>query len=526
MLTPEFLDSCTDELRGFYDELDAVACADVAVSLAKEHGESTQAAHDEAVKTLAAALSAAVMVSVAITNKSASKELRKVFTAVEENSLPVDEDGSPVSASSMMDKILAYNYNKTNRTMSNLTRTTAFTSQQAYITASDRAYLRSVSGECTREKAIADAIKECASTGTTVSYASGQSISLDAAVRRNVMTSVNQTGAALALQSCDDMDCDYVETTAHGGARPTHEVWQGQVFCISGKDKRYKKFKESTGYGEIDGLCGANCRHSFYPFWPGFSKPAYTKAMLDDYKAAKYTYNDKMLTEADCRTIQSRYEREIRESKRTLASYESALNATDDEALKAELQQSFEKESTLLKRRQARLSDLLNQTGLTRRTARTDVVAVKDGAGNIVGFTRATAKKANAAARAAQRAVEKHAQAVYNKKQEISELIRSGQLSTKLNVGNQNKHIIGHVQGSRSYIYGTIEDAQRLINKYSGTGVPRLDKKLGWTNKESCKADHVIGVVVDQTTGEETETRSFFIHYGKRGTHIVPKKEG
>ena len=36
------------------------------------------------------------------------------------------------------------------------------------------------------------------------------------------------------------------------------------VFYLDKPVKGLKKFKSSTGYGKVDGLGGANCRHSFY----------------------------------------------------------------------------------------------------------------------------------------------------------------------------------------------------------------------------------------------------------------------
>ena len=78
---------------------------------------------------------------------------------------------------------------------------------------------------------------------------------------------------------------------------------------------------------------------------------------------------------------------------------------------------------------------------------------------------------------------------------------------------------------SRSFLYGTLDDAQQLVNQYSGTGEPKLDRKGNWVHKEHVTVDRVIGEVVDLDTGEATPTHRFAIHYGKRGTHIVPAKE-
>lgn len=81
-----------------------------------------------------------------------------------------------------------------------------------------------------------------------------------------------------------------------------------------------------------------------------------------------------------------------------------------------------------------------------------------------------------------------------------------------------------YIEG-RSYIFGTLEDAQELVDRYHGTGEVKLTASIEWTHKEFVVADEPIGVWIDNTTGKEYETRRFSIHYGKKGTHIVPAKE-
>lgn len=55
------------------------------------------------------------------------------------------------------------------------------------------------------------------------------------------------------------------------GSRPDHAIWQNKVFAYKGKSKKYPDFVESTGYGTVGGLKGANCTHDFYPYWEGIS---------------------------------------------------------------------------------------------------------------------------------------------------------------------------------------------------------------------------------------------------------------
>jgi hypothetical protein len=86
------------------------------------------------------------------------------------------------------------------------------------------------------------------------------------------LTGVNQTAAEVQLRRMDEMGTDLVETTAHHGARTTpgpgpdnHAWWQGRWFSRSRKSSKYPDFYEQTGYGTGPGLCGWNCRHSFFP---------------------------------------------------------------------------------------------------------------------------------------------------------------------------------------------------------------------------------------------------------------------
>ena len=255
--------------------------------------------------------------------------------------------------------------------------------------------LKVQTGAFSYDKVIADAIKEAAAQGTEVLYPSGHTDKLDVAVRRSVLTGVNQSAAQLNLEYAQEMDCDYVETTAHSGARPDHQTWQGKVFCISGKDPKYPSFYDSTGYGTGPGLCGWNCRHNFYAFIPGISTPAYTDQMLNEYKAKNYTYNGKAYTEYEVSQMQRFQERQIRNTKRKLAGYDAGVKAAgDDEVLKNTLQQRFESESVRLKEQEKTLKEFCRQTGRRVESVRTQVHAVLDDSGNIVGFNRSVAQKA------------------------------------------------------------------------------------------------------------------------------------
>lgn len=77
-----------------------------------------------------------------------------------------------------------------------------------------------------------------------------------------------------------DLDCDLVEVSEHMDARPEHAQWQGQIYSLSGKHPQYPDFKSSTDYGSGDGLCGWNCRHTFWPYFDGVDLAQYRDVEL------------------------------------------------------------------------------------------------------------------------------------------------------------------------------------------------------------------------------------------------------
>lgn len=243
---------------------------------------------------------------------------------------------------------------QTNRTFQNLTATTANTATQQFERALDRAWIQISSGGFDYKTAIQRAIKDLARSGIqSIVYPSGHTDSLDVAVRRAVLTGVNQTAAKLSEARAEEMGCDLVETTAHPGARPSHALWQGQIFSRSGKHPKYPDFVSSTGYGTGPGLCGWNCRHSFFPFFEGLSESAYPRSKLREYEEKTVTYNGKTLSYYDA-TQQQRYiERQIRRWKREYLMMDAAGLDTTQASVKLAQWRAAEK-------------DFCKQTGLDK----------------------------------------------------------------------------------------------------------------------------------------------------------------
>ena len=225
----------------------------------------------------------------------------------------------PINLSPAMTQVLLAGLEKTKAVMFNLTMTTAETGQDAFIEAADLAYQQVSSGAMSYTQAIKVAIKSVARQGLKMIEYSGSRDQVDVAVRRTVLTGVAQTTGVLQETRAEEMGSDLVQTSAHIGARPAHQLWQGRIFSRSGTDKSYPNFRTATGYGTGPGLCGWNCRHSFYPFFAGISENAYEQATIDEYADMMVDYNGQEISMYDATQVQRKYEREIRALKREAA---------------------------------------------------------------------------------------------------------------------------------------------------------------------------------------------------------------
>ncbi len=509
MLAPDYLDTLPDAVVALWQQVEDDILRDIARRIGKM-GEMTETAAWQAWRyEQVQACHQDVLSLLAKYSGKSQEAIRQILLDAGLETLARDDElyralgfaPSAIDTNESLINLLNAGYRQTLGTWQNLTATTAHTVTGEFERALDRAWLQVSSGAFDYKTAIKRAVDGLAAHMNGVTYPSGHQDTLEVAVRRAVLTGVNQTAAQLQLARADEMGCEFVEVTAHAGARLEHAVWQGKVYhrggAVTYQGVRYGDFEAATGYGTGPGLCGWNCRHNFYPFFPGLSAPNYSQEQLDAFNAKEVTYGGKQYTRYEISQMQRALERRVRRFKRQYLAEDAA--GVDATAAAAKLRAA---------RRD--LKDFVQATGRRNDSARTSVS----------GFGRSQASKATAVA--------KKQETLYNeKKREALAVIRSSDTPKTLNVGNQRKHILeeGRDIGNRSFLYGTLDDAQKLVNQYSGTGEPKLDGKGNWVHKEHVTVDRLIGEVVDPDTGEATPTHRFAIHYGKRGTHIVPAKE-
>lgn len=310
----------------------------------------------------------------------------------EAGELPID-----IRQDAATKQVLEAGYKKTLGTMQNLVSTTANNAQTAFIQTCDRIYMQVSSGAFSYQEAIRFALRQLADTGAYITYPTGHHDRIDVAVRRCVLTGVGQTAAAVTKKQAEDSGCEYMELTAHSGARPEHAKWQGQLVIIKGKrTKLYidglKVFTLSEiGYGDGAGFKGWNCRHNWHPYYVGYSTPNYTQEELKKLDEPCIPYNGKLYTEYEVSQMQRAGERKVRAWKRRCITAQEGVNSSTDAATKATAQAEYSKSAVHLKATEEKLKDFCKQTGQDRDRFREQVY----------GFGRSEAQRAVQAAKKA-----------------------------------------------------------------------------------------------------------------------------
>ena len=168
--------------------------------------------------------------------------------------------------------------------------------------------------------------KEMSDSGLQwIEYATGYHCRATTAARRAVLTGVNQMSAQINEKVAEDLDTQTFEVTWHSGARDTH-WWGGRVYTK-------KQLVSICGLGSVDGLCGANCRHSYHAFIPGISVRTYTDEQLDELNRKEKqtkTWNGKQYNAYEATAKQREMERNMRAQRANICSLKSGGADPDD----------------------------------------------------------------------------------------------------------------------------------------------------------------------------------------------------
>lgn len=322
-----------------------------------------------------------------------------LYQAVGQEFIPFEENVA-------LQQLIEATKEQTVKQLKNITRTMGFSVQQPngkkmfktvdnyFKDTMDNAVMHVLNGTFDYNSIIRKVIDEMTKSGVrSINYDSGISTRIDVAARRAILAGVNQVTSKISADNMQKLDTEFVETSWHSTARPTHQVWQGRVFYWNKANPNtekeqdgvlYKSFIKETGYGEVDGLCGAECQHTFYPFILGISVRTYTDEQLEELNRQeneKKEYGGKEYNKYEATQHQRRLETLMRKYRQDISLFkQSGLADDSDEVIAAKC-----KYQTLSKK----YSDFSEKMGLREHRDRINVDGLKD-----IGHNKYTLKNA------------------------------------------------------------------------------------------------------------------------------------
>ena len=280
-------------------------------------------------------------------------------------------------------RILQRGYEATIGDWINFTGSTALAAQRLFVRECDKAYNLVLAGSVSYSEAVREAVNNAAAEGITVTYPSGHTDTIETATARAVRTGISQACGDITDIRMEEMDWDIVIVSSHFGARVTerndftnHYWWQGKFYSKSGRDKRFEPFS-LCGMGDVQGIHGANCRHSHGP-GDGRHNP-YEKFDSEENRNAY-----------ELRQRQRELERRIRKTKRQVTNLKTALDGASD-GVKESIRPDYERKARLLQKQNQEYSAFCEEHDLKKQQERL----------NIAKWDRKQAAAARAAARKA-----------------------------------------------------------------------------------------------------------------------------
>ena len=373
----QFLWHITDKIVSVYEKLNQWAVKEIVRRIVKT-GELNKASVNQIYKMREAGMTMeAIQQEVAKHSPLSEAEVKKVFEDAAIESTKEDEklyeeagvSHDTVLESEKMQTVLETANLQTNNELKNICRTMANSSEKIFIEALDDAYMKVQSGMASYEQAITQAIQEVAKGGLYITYPSGKKDHIETAVRRALMTGLNQGTIRMKLEQIKNNGFDLIATSQHLGARTggkelyeDHSRWQGKVYSISGTSKKYPSFVEECGWGKGGGIGGWNCRHHIYAFIEGVSELPKPMDVEENKRVEKLN------------KTQRRLESEIRAKKRELIGLKEAMEVTSDNNLKFELSQQYDKTAYELREMRKKYDNFCGENNLKTWDERLKVV--------------------------------------------------------------------------------------------------------------------------------------------------------
>ena len=290
-------------------------------------------------------------------------------------------DPVPLVQSPYMIQLMQRDYEATLGEWKNFTNISKRAIHSLFVNVCDTAFHQAASGMISPSQAVREALEEVIAGGVYVNYTdkNGNVIrrdTIETATARAVRTGISQSSAKIQIARMNEFGVDLVIVSSHLGARPDHQVWQGKIYSISGGGE-YPDFIASTGYGSVTGLCGANCRHHFSPWFEGQGNP------FEQFDA------EENLKRYELEQQQRTMERRIRNTKRQVMNLKTEVDKEKDPDRKAEFELEYQRKSALLQRQNKAYNQFCDENGMKKQHERI----------HIAKWGRSQAAKARAAAK-------------------------------------------------------------------------------------------------------------------------------
>ena len=246
-------------------------------------------------------------------------------------------------------RLMQRNYEATLGEWNNFTRSTAEQAQRLFLSELDKAYNLVSTGALSYTQAVKEVLNNIVSDGVTITYPTGHEDTIETATLRAVRTGISQATSQIQMARAEEMGVDKFIISSHLGARPSHQVWQGKVFTI---EELRSTNEGMPAYGTVGGLCGANCRHNFSPWFDNMDNP------FEQYDSEE---NRKQYEKEQ---YQRTLERRIRKTKREVMGLKEGVDSAPSEEAKFVADIEYQKKAALLAKQNAAYKDYCERNNL------------------------------------------------------------------------------------------------------------------------------------------------------------------
>ena len=408
MLSPEYIERMTEGAEEIAEKLHTEVLKDIVNRLCRlvENSENlrlgAQSRYQIEVLQEAGYLLTDIRKDIAQATGLEEEEIQSVFekagiTALAYDKAIYDKVGLPTpnpKYSPVLYRLLQRAYERTNGEWLNYTLSMLRGANDKFIQATDEAYWQIITGTWSSGEVLKKTILRLSQHGVMVTYPSGHTDTLETAVTRALRTAVGQTCGDITAEVAQENGVTCFLTSAHLGARPTHNLWQGQVFWVDWREfarraqtlpfgkmtfvdaiengeipeatpqvkAKYREFCQATDVYSITGLCGINCRHSFSPFFDGLS--------TNPWEDIDLSGNDERYR---LEQQQRAMERRIRKMRRDLDCLEQALSVISDEFTREPIEDEHDSLLQRLRSAMAEYQAFSTANGLPMREERIEI---------------------------------------------------------------------------------------------------------------------------------------------------------